>query len=75
MQESTFEKLSWPEGPATLVSSPAIGQTLHNSTLSNPSQSTALSLHTLRCFGRAKDENNLEKKKLNSLLKAKDQSE
>lgn len=41
MQEDTFEKLSWPEGPATLVSSqppPAFGQTHHhNSTGSNPS--------------------------------------
>lgn len=35
------------------------------------------SLHILRGFGRAKDENNFGKKKknLNSLLKAKDQSE
>lgn len=66
MQEGSFEKLSWPEGPVTLVSSqlpPAFGQTHHqNSTVSNPSQSTALFLHILGCFGRAKDENNFEKK-------------
>lgn len=66
MQEGTLEKLSWPGGPSTLVSSqrpPGFGQKYdHNSTISNPSQSTALFLHILGCFGRAKDENNFEKK-------------
>lgn len=65
-QLGTFEKLPWPEGPATLVSSqlpPAFGQTHHhNSTVSNPSQSTALFLQILGCFGRAKDENTFAKK-------------